>query len=166
MTRSLGGHRRPRQKRLGCFLMGTTAGLGVSRTGFSHMSCHAPHRVRRLLDAVPSPIGPFRKPSSLSWGVGAARSRSGEDPVLSPDLTQSRSHRILSPGHQAAQPPLARAPLITLQCWGCAGGVGFHGPYLTRLICFIFWFDVPNTHCETNGIRSVAFGTRSDFVIQ
>ena len=87
-------NRWPRQKRLCCFLMGTTAGWGADRTEFSSGRVTPLIVFRRSLVVVLIPIGPFRKPFSLLGGVRAARSRSGEDPDAPARPAQSRSHRI------------------------------------------------------------------------
>ena len=81
LTQSLGtagGH----DRRMGRSLVGTAAGLGAfTRSSLSD-------RVTPLI-VLGRFVGPFRKPFSLSGGVWAARSRSGEDPVLLPDLPRA-----------------------------------------------------------------------------
>ena len=104
----------PRQA-VGRSLVGTAVGLGAfTRSSLSD-------RVTPLI-VLGRFVGPFRKPFSLSGGVWAARSRSGEDPVLLPDLPRAGRTGYSPLDTRRPNPPCQSPPLCCPTVLGVRGG--------------------------------------------
>ena len=118
-------NRWPRQKRLCCFLMGTTAGWGVDRTGFSSgrvtpLIMSDDCLTKCLLRLVRS-----GNPSRCQGGCGPPGVAAERTLMLLPDLPRAGRTGYSPLDTRRPNPPLPEPPLLPCSVGGVRGGSGF-----------------------------------------